>query len=258
MRSFKLLLVGLLTFCLTGCFEMNEEIEVSDNGSGTFSLNMDMGKLVEMMQAFMPAEEMSKADLQNPKDTTIQMKSILDSSSSISQESKALLRDGSMRLQMNMKEKLFKVNMHYPFKNAESLQKLYSSMGEGASGLGEIMKGMNPEAGASMGGQQPDMKQISSYFDLVSSKGNLSRKLNKEKYAGLATDPMMQQMKQMGEMGGGLGEVIMKTTIKLPKAAKKITGSKATLSSDKKSVLLNNNMLDIYEHPEVFEFSVEY
>lgn len=156
-----------------------------------------------------------------------------------------------------MKEKLFKINMQYPFKSMENLQKLYENMGEGFTGVGGLLKNLNPNAPAA-GDKEPEMKLISSYFDLVSDKSTISRKLNKDRYAKLATDSTMQQMKQMGEMGGGMGEVRMNTTIKLPRAAKKITGAKATLSSDKKSVILNNSLLDMFEHPEVFEFSVEY
>lgn len=257
MKAFKLFLVGLLALCFTGCFEVNEEIEVQENGTGKFSLNMDMGKLLEMMQAFMPAEELEKANLGKVQDTTIQMKDLVDTAASVSADKKAIFRDGSMRMQMNMNEKLFKVNMQYPFKSAENLQKLYENMGEGNSGLGSLLKGLNPNAGAS-GVAQPDFKQISSYFDLIADKSSISRKLNKDSYSKLATDSTMQQMKQMGEMGGGLGEVKMNTVIKLPRAAKKISGTTAKLASDKKSVILNNSLLDIFEHPEVFEFSVEY
>lgn len=256
MKAFKLFLVGLLALCFTGCFEVNEEIEVQENGSGKFSLNMDMGKLLEMMQAFMPAEELEKANLGRVQDTTIQMKDLVDTAASVSADKKSIFRDGSMRMQMNMNEKLFKVNMQYPFKSAENLQKLYENMGEGSSGLGSLLKNLNPNAAAS--GVEPDLKQISSYFDLIADKSSLSRKLNKDRYSNLATDSSMQQMKQMGEMSGGLGEVKMNTVIKLPRAAKKISGTTAKLASDKKSVILNNSLLDIFEHPEVFEFSVEY
>lgn len=256
MKAFKLFLVGLLAICFTGCFEVNEEIEVQENGTGKFSLNMEMGKLLEMMQAFMPAEELEKANLGKVQDTTIQMKDLVDTAASVSADKKAIFRDGSMRMQMNMNEKLFKVNIQYPFKSAENLQKLYENMGEGSSGLGSLLKNLNPNAAAS--GAEPDFKQISSYFDLTADKSSISRKLNKDRYSELATDSTMQQMKQMGEMSGGLGEVKMNTVIKLPRAAKKISGTTAKLASDKKSVILNNSLLDIFEHPEVFEFSVEY
>lgn len=255
MKAAKFLLFCFFICCLSGCFEMNEELAIRENGSGDFSVNMDMGQLMDMMKSFMPPEEAEK--LNEAKDTTINMKDLVDTSTSITPENKALLRDGTLRMQMNMGEKLFKINMHYPFKNLDNLQKLYTNLGSGSNGMGGLLKGMQPNS-QSMGGGEPDMKQVSSYYDLITKKNSITRKLNKEKYAALLNDSMMQQMKQMGSMGGGLGEVKMNTSIKLPAAAKKLTGAKAELSTDKKSVLLRNNLLDIFEHPENFEFSVEY
>lgn len=257
MKALKLLVFGLLTCCLSGCFEMNEEFTVRENGSGDFSVNMDMGQLLDMMKAFMPPQELEKSGFDKSKDTTINMKDLVDTSTSLTPETKALLHDGTLRMQMNSQEKLFKINMRYPFKSMDNLQKLYANLGSGSNGMGELLKGLQPNS-PGMGDSKPDMKQVSSYFDLITKKNSITRTLNKEKYATLLNDSMMQQMKQMGTMGGGLGEVKMNTVIKLPSAAKKITGTKAELSTDKKSVLLRNNLLDIFEHPEVFEFSVEY
>lgn len=258
MKALKFLVFCLLTSFLSGCFEMNEEFNVNENGSGNFAVNMDMGQLLDMMKSFMPPEELEKAG--DKRDTIINMKDLVDTSTSLTPENKALLREGTLRMQMNMQEKIFKVNMMYPFKNIDNLQKLYSSLGSGASGMGGLLNGMqgNSPAMGSMGGAHPDMKGISSYFDLSTKKNSITRKLNKDKYAALLNDSMMQQVKQMGMLGGGLGEVKMNTVIKLPAAAKKVTGSKAELSTDKKTILLRNNLMDIFEHPEVFEFSVEY
>ncbi len=262
MKAFKFVFLCFFTCCLSGCFEVNEEIVINNNGSGDFAVNMDMGKMLEMMQAFIPpdqAKEMAK-----PLDTTVQMKDIIDTATSLSPDKKALLRDGTLHMQMNMDDKVFKLNMKYPFKNTTDLSKLYGSLEEAGSGMGNMLSKLNPGASAPpAGGGQPDMKMISSYFDLETKKNGISRKLNKDKYAKLADDAMMQQMKQLSEMGGGamgggMGDAKMNTVIKLPAPAKNITGSKAELSSDKRIVILKNNIMDIFSHPEVFEFSVEY
>ncbi len=257
MKVFKILLSCLFVIFLTGCFEMNEEINVRDNGAGDLNVSMDMGQMLDMMQAFMSPEDLEKADLSRVKDTTIYMKSIVDTSNSLTPDKKALLRDGVLNLKMNMKEKLFKIDMKFTFKTMENLEKLYESMGEGPAGFGSILKGLGGNAPAPAG-REPEFKQISSYFDLAAGKNSISRKLNKEKYAMLLEDSTMMQMKQMGEMSGGMGEVTMNTVIKLPAVAKNIIGSKAVLSPDKKTVTLKNNMFDIFDHPEVFEFAVTY
>ncbi len=63
MKAFKILLSCLFALFLTGCFEMNEEISVRENGAGELKVSMDMGKMLEMMQAFMSPEDLEKADL---------------------------------------------------------------------------------------------------------------------------------------------------------------------------------------------------
>lgn len=260
MKALKLLVLCVLTCCFAGCFEINEEIVLKDNGSGDFSLNMDMGKMLEMMQAFMPPDQMK--EMEKVRDTTIQLKDLTDTLTTLSPDKKALLRDGSLKMQMNLAEKIFKVNMKYPFKNTSDLQKLYSSLGEAGSGMGDLMNIMNPGVPAT-GGSESEMKMISSYYDLAINKGSISRKLNMEKYAKLADDAKMQELKLMGEVGGGMpgmtsGDVKMNTVIKLASPAKTITGSKAELSTDKKTVIIKNSMMDIFSHPEVFEFSIQY
>ncbi|MEO6001000.1 MAG: hypothetical protein ABIN89_29405 [Chitinophagaceae bacterium] len=258
MKKLKLIFFCFFICCLSGCFEINEEFVVKANGSGDLSINMDMSKLVEMMQAFVPPDQMK--ELEKARDTTIQMKDFVDTASALTPEKKAIMRDGTLRMQMNMADKIFKVNMKYPFKNMADLQKLYLNLGDAGTGMGNMLSSLNPGAQATpTGGREPEMKMISSYFDLETKKNFISRKLNKERYAKLDADTMLQQMKQMGEMGGaGMGEVKMNTSIKLPAAAIKLTGSKAELSTDKKIVILKNNLMDIFAHPEVFEFSVEY
>jgi hypothetical protein len=261
MKAFKLIFLCVITCSFAGCFEMNEEIVVNNNGSGDYSVNMDLGKMLDMMAAFIPPDQMK--DMEKIKDTTINMRDFIDTTSTLSAEKKALYRDGTMQMQMNMADKVFKINMKYPFKNTGDLQKLYASIGETGTSMGSLMNNFNPGSSAlSAGGAQPEMKMISSYFDLETKKNSITRKLNKEKYAKLADDQMMQQMKQMGEMGGGamagMGDVKMNTIIKLPAPAKKFTGAKVELSTEKKILMLKNNMMDIFSHPEVFEFSVEY
>lgn len=255
--KFRIVLVSCCAILFSGCFEMNEEISVDKNGSGSFAIKTDMGQLFSMMQAFMNPADLEKSGLTEPKDTTIQLKDVIDTSSALTAEQKAVMRNGSLHLQVNNTEKLFKADMQYPFSNMNNLQQLYKMIGEGTGSMGDLMKGMGgPSAG--MGGRQPSMKQVSSYFDLVTTKNSISRKLNKERYAELATDEMMQQMKQMGAMAGGLGEAKLNTIIKLPAPAKRSSGSSAELSTDKKILTLKNSMTDIFDHPEAFEFTVEF
>ncbi|MEO6914743.1 MAG: hypothetical protein ABI151_03040 [Chitinophagaceae bacterium] len=248
----------LIPLIFSGCLEINEDISVAKNGSGKYDMKMDMGQMFEMMQSFMPAEELEKADLDHPRDTTVLLKDYIDTASNLTAEKKALLRDGSVHLKMNMAEKIFNIDMKYPFTTLDNFQKMYASIGESATGFGDMLKGLNGPGGTEGQAEQPNLNKIGSYFDIVSDKSSISRKLNKIKYAAMANDSMMEQMRGMSSMGGGMLDLKLNMTVHLPSAAKKISGVKAKLSEDKKTVTLNNNMLDIFEHPENFEFSVQF
>jgi hypothetical protein len=253
----KQLFVFFACFLFTSCIEVNEEIVINKNGSGSLSVNTDMGQMLEMLQSFMGADELAKGEFSQPRDTTILMKTVLDTATNMSAENKALLREGSMHLVMNMQQKKFSMNMNFPFKHIQDLPKIYENMGSGAEGMGNLFKGMEP-ANDNAAMPAPKMKQPASFYDIEASKGTVVRRLNKAKYALALDDSMMKQIKQMGEMGSAFGEMKMNTTLKLPKRVKKLTGSKAELSSDKKTVILKASFLQMLEHPEDFEFTVKY
>jgi hypothetical protein len=257
MKSLKLFFLFSITFFFTGCLEINEEIQINKNGSGNLAMKTDMGKLFEMLEAFMPADELKKSEFSASKDTIIRMKDILDTLQSMTPDKKAVLRDGTIHLQMNMAEKKFNINMNFPFQKTADIGKIYANLGEAQSGMGQMMKGMGGGEDSGMSLKAPDGNSNTSFYDLNAEKGSLTRTLNKEKYDLAVKEGKMEQLKQMGSMGADM-DIKMNTTIKLPSPAKKLTGAKAELSTDKKTVLIKASMADMYEHPELYEFSVKY
>lgn len=258
MKSLKLLLLLALPLFFTGCLEINEDITVTKTGSGKYAMKTEMGELMDMMQSFIPEEERSKIDLSRARDTTVLLKDYIDTTSSLTADEKSLFRDGSMHMKMNMAEKIMNVDMNYPFTSLANLQKLYVNMDKSISGFGSMLGGMGGAGGESPMPPTPSMNKLSSYYDLIADKSSISRKLNKERFAAMQNDSMMSQIKGMSAMGAGMGDMKMNMTVHLPSAAKSVTGAKASLSADKKTVLVQNNMLDVFDHPEYFEFSVQY
>ena len=257
-KSFKLALIAFTSFLFTGCLEINEEIIINKNGSGNLSMKTEMGKeLFEMLQAFMPADEMKKSGFGTPKDTVLLMKDIIDTMQTMSADKKAVLRNGSIHLKMNMAEKQLMFNVSFPFQKLSDIGNIYDNLGEAQAGMGNMMNGLGGEAGDGPVRSRENPSN-NSFYDYTATKGSISRTLNKEKYAQTVKDGKMEQLKQMGSMGGGMTEMQMNTTIKLPKKAKKLTGAKAVLSADKKTVLVKATLNDMYEHPELYEFSVKY
>src|SRR5689334_7118617 len=113
MRMLKVFLVAVGCVFLASCLEINEELQINDNGSGQVSTTMDMAQLIDMMQAMGGEEFEKKKD--EKIDSVISLKNFVDTAKNLTAEQKALLRNGTLRIKMNMAEKEFNINMKYPF-----------------------------------------------------------------------------------------------------------------------------------------------
>ncbi len=263
MKVLKFLFVVCCTFGLTSCLEINENVEIKANGSGKVSTTTDLSQLIDMMQTF-GGEEFEKK--KNEKiDTVIEMRKLVDTASRLTADQKALMRDGKIRMRMNIAEKIFNINVEFPFDNLEKYQQLNNLLNSGAGGMDNIMK-------AIMGGGQekdssneiidqpaqvnsPGMDQITSVFDFNASNGIIKKSLNQEKYKKLMDDPQVQQIKQASDMGM---EILYTTTYKLPRPIKKVDNAAAKVSVDKKTVIIRQNLLEIFSAPEKFEYTIQY
>lgn len=259
-KYFKYVLTVALSIFLVSCYEVNEEIEINADGSGTYVTKMDMGQLIDMMQTFAGEEELTKEGLDKVYDTTILMKSLVDSAKDMTAEQKELMKDGKMKLQMNIKEKLFKMDMNFPYRNLNNLQQLMSGKGGSSASLSNIFKNMfgkkdeaSPDQPAAP--SSPDMGDIAAIYDVTVKNGLIEKKVNAAKYKALTERPEMAQMKQLNTSGM---EILYTTTIKLPRAAKKTDNPMIKLSDDKKTVTMKYNLLELLENPEKFAYSIQY
>ncbi|HYE54716.1 MAG TPA: hypothetical protein VD996_07735 [Chitinophagaceae bacterium] len=260
MRTLKLMLAVLATVLLTSCLEINEEVVINENGSGQLTSSMDLSQLIDMLQA-MGGEEFEKRK-DEKIDSTINLKDITDTAKNMTAEQKELMRDGKMHIKMNMDEKVFKLDMQYPFNNLERLQKLTTAISDGGIGLGSMMKGaMQPKQPAGLdqpnihNSDDPEMDQLMGIFDYNISNGLIKKTVNAEKLKKVLDNPKMAEMQQGADMGI---EVIYNVTYKLPRPVKKVDNPKAKISDDKKTVTIRQNLMDIFTKSDQFAFTIEY
>jgi hypothetical protein len=218
-----------------------------------------MGQLIDMMQTFAGEEELKKDGLEKIYDTTVLFKDMLDSAKDMTAEQKELMKDGKMKMQMNIKEKIFKMDLDFPYKDLNSLQQLMSGKGGNGPSMTNAFKnlfGQKGDAADQPGAPKgPDMSDIAAIYDVTIKNGLIQKKLNAAKYKELTARPEMAQLKQLS--GSGM-EILYTTTIKLPRAAKKTDNPIIKLSEDKKTVTMKYNMLELLEHPEKFAYSIQY
>lgn len=241
-----------------GCAEINEALVISEDGSGTYSTKMDMSQLIEMMQSF-GGEEMNKEGLDKVIDTVISLNSYTDTTKDYSPEQRKILSKGTMHMQMNIKEKVFKIDTDIPFSSYNDLQVLLSSSGSSSS-MNSVMKKLFDKGGAENTDQpdspkDPGLDQINTIFDVVAKNGMLSKKVNKEKFKLLMERPEMAQMSQVSNAGI---EVLYSTVIKLPRPVISSDNPLIKLSDDKKTVTIKYNYLELFENPDKFSYTITY
>ena len=170
-----------------------------------------------------------------------------------------MISRGKMHLQMNIKEKLFKIDTDFPFNSYNELELLMSGSG-GMSALGEVMKKVF-DKGSTENSDQPDtpkdpsLDQLTTIFDVVAKNGTISKKINQDKYKLLMEKPEMEQMKQLTASGM---EVLYTTVIKLPRPVIKSDNELVKLSDDKKTITLKYNYLELFDNPDKFSYTITY
>lgn len=263
MKCLRYVLVLVLLGFLVSCYEVNEEIVINEDGSGTYLTKMDMGQLIEMMQSLAGEEELGKEGLDKGIDTTFRLKDMLDSAKDVTEEEKALMANGTMKMQMNIQKKLFKMDLNFTYSGYDNLQKLMAGQGSGGAGLADVFKkffggDQKPATDTSLiidEAKEPNMQDIANIYDVTVKNGLISKKINNEKFKALTARPEMAQIKQLSTSGM---EILYTTTIKLPRPVKNADNTLIKLSEDKKTATMRYNLLELLETPDKFAYTLEY
>jgi hypothetical protein len=101
----------------------------------------------------------------------------------------------------------------------------------------------------------PEPSSFDDYYTLEFSNGELTKKVNKDKYAGAESDEYLKGVKQVSSMG-----LTMKASyiINLPRPAQKAEGKNVKLSDDKKKVTISADIDDFFADPSSLEFKIKY
>ncbi len=264
MNKFRAVLTTIFLFLLLGCYEVNEEVVINSNGSGTYQMKMDMGGLLEMIQMMASEDELKKEELNRAIDTTILFKDVLDSANNLTAQEKALMKNGKMRLQMDMKEKVFKADMDFLFKNYSELQELMLGPASSAGMTKALENIFNPNApsrtdttsaGITDRAVDPGIDQIGQIYDIIAKDGLISKKINPEKLKQLMERPELAQLKEFKNSGL---EINYSTSIKLPRPVKKVDNINLKLSDDKKTISIKYNLMEMLDNPEKYSWSISF
>ncbi len=254
MKKLRFFAVSVLCLLFAGCYEVNEEIVINNNGSGTFTAKMDMSQLMEMMRSFGDNQEMMN-NLSRVIDTTLYLKDITDSAKDIRPDQKALFHNGTVKLNMNAGENIFKTDVYFPFQSYNDLQQLMS--GNAMQGMRSVFKNEFQKNEQDVQDSPADeiSDELTNMLDVSVSNGQISRKLNQAKFKKLSERQEFQQMKLMTSAGM---QLLYTTVIRLPRPVKKFDSELITLSDDKKTATLKYDLLKMLETPEKLNYSIYY
>ena len=251
----KKLIVSLLvcsTLLLAGCYESTQEITLNEDGSGTVSNTNDMSALIGMAKQMGGGAEMEKMG-EKAIDSTIIMDKGADSIPNLTPAERDLARKGTLQIKMNLKAEKFLTSLAFPFSSPSEIVAYNKLSGKiMAESMKSQMSGGMPGGNAD---QMPEPSSLDDYYTYEFSNGELKKKLNKEKYAGVESDEYLKGIKEAAGMG-----LAMKANyiINLPRPAKEAEGKGVKLSEDKKKVTISASIDDFFENPSLLEFKIKY
>jgi hypothetical protein len=258
MKKIAYLLLAFLAIIVTSCFDTTQETSVNDNGSGTLVSTTDLSNLIGMMKQFGGDE--SKKIEKLSKDTTIALATVADSIEGLTPKEKALLKDATLALKINIPDEKFIIKVKAPFSSMSDIPSLNAVV---TKAMNTAMKKQMNEGGGPMGnqgmggndGEAPQPKSFDDYFVTSYSNGLITKKLDKAKYSEAENDQYLKSMKEMSGMGAPM---TVNYIFNLPRPAKKVEGKGVKLSDDKKKVTMNLSIDDFFDSPEKFEYSIEH
>lgn len=257
MKKIFAILAVSLTVLLVSCYEINELIEIKENGSGSYATKMDMSALFDLMESMGGSEELKKEGFEKMMDTTILFRSFTDTATNLSDAEKKIYSSGKMHMLMDMSKKKFVIDLDFKFDDLKELQMLMSGIGTAnlSKGMKNLFGSKDSTKAQVETPKDMEMDQMTQMYDVKVESNRITKSLNKEKYDALMNKPEMAQMQQFA--GAGI-EILMTSVIKLPRPVKKSDNAMMKLSDDKRTVTLKYNLIDAIQSPEKYGFVIEY
>lgn len=242
---------------ITGCFEVTQESTIHEDGSGIYTSSTDLGAMIGMLKSMGGADAKEIENIK--KDTLVSLAYLIDSIGTLSDAEKKLLGKATLKILFNAADEKMLLAFSFPYNHPSDMATINELLKKTRTrAITKELESLSP--GSGMGGDQganekDGVPDLDTYFDYVYSSGKISKILNKGKYAGIANDQGMKSLQEMGQMGAPM---TLRTVINLPHPAKKAEGKGLKLSDDKMKITIEGSLDDLFDHPETFEYEIEY
>ena len=237
-----------LVFFLAGCLETTQEVTINTDGAGQYSTTNDMSAILAMAKS-MGGDDTEKMN-EMKVDTVINLDILVDSIPSLTADEKTLMKNGQIKMKIDFAEEKGVYSIHFPFSSLSEINKLNKLSNKL---LGETMK--KQMSGDSPVGDMPAASSMDDYFEVSYKNGQIKKKLDKDKYAGVGSDEYLNGMKEASQMGMPMSNTLV---YNLPRPAKKVEGKNVTLSDDRMKVTVKSSLDEFFDQAENLEFEIEY
>lgn len=251
MKKIFFVILSATVFLLSGCLETTEEITINEDGTGSYVNTSDMSSAIAITKNMGGAGQ-DKLPIQK-MDSSISLSSIADKIEGLTEQEKQLMKKGTMSIKMSFEDEKFVTATNFSFNSLDEISQFNKLAGKMVL---ESFKTQMPEGTPmGMGGEMPAISSVEDYYKIEFSNDKLEKKLDKDKYANVAGDQMLQGMKQAAEFGIPVSHTYI---INLPRPAEKVEGKKVKLSEDKKKITVTTSLDDFFDNPESLEFKVKF
>lgn len=251
MNLFRKALLLVILFIVTSC-NFTENLNVKEDGTGTFALEVDGSGLMAMS-----GDKLAEGLTQNKDtkviDSTFSFKQIFeakkDSISKLSLEEQTALKKMEnfvMHIKMNPEKKQFLFSMDTPFKSVGNLQ----NMMDGIKTLQDLK------------GQSDNKKLANPINSGIDNNSKVDYSFNGKTFIRKviideeAFNKVNQDSLGMTKMFFGSSKYTLK--YHFPKAVKKVSNPDALFSADRKTVTVEYPFLDYMEHPEKLNLNISF
>jgi hypothetical protein len=261
MKAAKYVMVFFVLPFLSACVDTEEYIVINDDNSGTYTVTMDMGKLLGMLGQ-MGGEEMNNSGGMDKIDSTIYFKDLVDKADSLTAEEKELYRNATVHIKLDKSAEAMKITMTCPFRSIDRLPEIknnFFTIMNKTKALDKLPgdKNETAESPVDNGMAEKALTPNAVYFQFSAEPGKIEYRIKDT--AGfrnlVSTDSTINMMQQMTAM---LGEITYKTKITTVREIKNYHGNKATLSADKKTIIFNSSFSEMLESPGKSAYKIEY
>jgi hypothetical protein len=261
MKNLRFVFALVFAAVLSSCLDSEEKIVLNANNSGTYSMTIDLGRMLKMAGS-MGADKSISDKVKEKKDTTIYLKDLINSGDNLTTGEKALYRDGMINVKLDEEKNEMKIVMSTPFKNTADLTEIKNNFYKVMNKLKAFEKATGEEGKSEDGADDTKMESksanpVGDQFTFIAGSGKISNTItNMDAFKKMvATDSTLSMMMQMSSM---MGDFNYRTIIVLPKAVKNYDGPGSTISDDKKTITFLTTLTDMLEHPEKVSYKVEY